>query len=202
MRQFRFTRAVAVAGVCAVVGAGAGIAGVAAAPSKKSSSSAKKSAQAKARALRANGLHGFGHRGFGGPMGAGGPPVHSEAVVPNAAGTGFDTVTTDAGVLQSVDGSKLTIKEGTAKATYKTVTLDIPSNATIVRNHAKAKLSDLKADDEVRVVTGPQGTFVMAEDAAFHKAEQAQRQRGGWGHGPDGDGPHMRPGAFGPPPAA
>ena len=45
--------------------------------------------------------------------------MHSETVIPNADGTGFVTITADAGSLKSVDGNTLHIKEGTDKATYK-----------------------------------------------------------------------------------
>src|SRR5947209_9329754 len=100
--------------VCALVGALAGIAGSAAAPSSKSSSAQKqakahKQAKAQKQALRKQ-LRFFRHGvrrgfslGFGGPMmmgppgGPGGPGgvVHAQAVVPNRGGTGFITVTTD-----------------------------------------------------------------------------------------------------------
>jgi hypothetical protein len=191
---FRFSRTTAVAAMCAVAGATAGIAGVAAAPSK--STSASKSAKAKKAAKnRAGARRGPGGPGFHGP---GGPAVHSEAVVPNAAGDGFETVTSDAGRVVSVSGNEVTVKEGTDTATYKTVTIDLGSSPKVVRNHADAKVSDLKADDYIRIVKSPQGTFVMAEDAAFRKAEEAQHANGerggrGHGHGPGGPG-------FGPPP--
>jgi hypothetical protein len=175
-------RIAVIVAVCALVGALAGIAGSAAAPSKSSkSSSASKSQSSSARqgALR---------RGPGGPgFGPGGPAVHSEAVVPNEDGTGFDTVTMDAGNLESIDGSKLTIKEGTDKATYKTVEIDVGNSPTVVRNHEKASLSDLKKDDNVRVVKGPQGTFVMAESDAFEAQERKQHR--GFRHGRFGGPP-------------
>jgi hypothetical protein len=175
-------RVVTIVAICAFAGALAGIAGSAAAPSKsktaKASKSKSKSATPSAdrRALRA---------GLGPRFGPGGPPVHSESVVPNAAGTGFDTVTMDAGNLESIDGSNLTIKEGTDKATYKTVTVDVGSDPTVVRNHAKATLGDLKTDDNVRVVKGPNGTFVIAETDDFQAQERKDhgagpgRHRGG-----------------------
>src|SRR3954454_6407025 len=75
--------------VCALVGAVAGIAGTAAAPSKKSASSAaakkkaaaqaKKNAAVRGRAFR-RGPGGRGGHGFG----PGRPALHSEAVVPQA----------------------------------------------------------------------------------------------------------------------
>ena len=198
MKNRGINRILTIVGVCAVAGALAGIAGSAAAPSKSKSSAATAKAKAKAKAqkraaaLRA-GRHdgGRGHRpggrGFGFRMGLGGPPVHSESVVPNADGTGFDTVTMDSGNLESIDGTKLTIKEGTDKATYKTVEIDVGSDAKVVRNHEEAKLSDLKADDNVHVIQGPKGNFVMAESDDFRAQERKE-------HG------DFRRGAAGPPP--
>jgi hypothetical protein len=176
--------------VCAIVGALAGIAGSAAAPSK--STQAQK-AKAKAKALkkqakaqfrtgrRAPGGPGFFFGGHGGP---GGGPVHSETVVPNADGTGFDTITEDAGKLTSVDANTLNITEGTDKAKYKDVSVDVGSSPTVIRNGATATLGDLKPDDQVRVIRGtPKGTFVIAEDAAFLAQEQKDHEGFGERHG-------------------
>ena len=99
----------------------------------------------------------------------GGPPVHSEMVVPNKDGDGFVTVTQDNGKVDSVSGDQLTITEGTQKATYKTVTVDIPGDATIVRNGKKAELSDLQAGDQVHASISPENSFVFATDASFFK---------------------------------
>jgi hypothetical protein len=84
--------------------------------------------------------------------------------VPNDKG-GFDTVTMDRGSFSSLSGEKLTITEGTKTATYKTVTLTIPSGASVTRNGEAAKLSDLKSGDTVMVAQSPQGTDVAAHDA-------------------------------------
>ena len=62
---------------------------------------------------------------------------------------------------------------------YKTVTITVPSGATVVRNGARAKLSDLAAKDEVVVTRSSDGTTVWAHDA--------QHDRGPWG-GPGGPG--------------
>ena len=186
MKNRGLNRILTIVGVCAVAGALAGIAGSAAAPSKtKASATAKAKAKAKAQkraaALRA-GRHDGGRGRPGGPgfgfrMGLGGPPVHSESVVPNADGTGFDTVTMDSGNLESIDGTELTIKEGTDKATYKTVKIDVGSDAKVVRNHEEAKLSDLKEDDNVHVIQGPKGNFVMAESDDFRAQEEKEHGR-------------------------
>jgi type II secretory pathway pseudopilin PulG len=182
--------------VCALVGAIAGIAGSAAAPSKSTQAkkAAKHAQRQKLRALK---------RAFRGGMRPGGPgpgfflggPVHAEAVIPNKDGTGFVTVTEDSGVLSSLDGTTLHIKEGTDKATYKDdVPVDVGSDAKVFRNHAAAKLSDLKSGDHVHVIQGgPRGNVVVAEDDATIAADKKRLDKWGGRH-------HFGPG--GPPPGA
>ena len=166
-------RTVMVGALCAVVGTGAGIAGGSAATSSKSKSSSKSAR--------------FSHFGRpGGPFRlGGGPPVHSEAVVPNKAGDKFITVTTDAGKVKSVSGDELTITEGTKTLTYKDVTLTIASDATVYRNGSKASLSDLKEGDHVLVSQSSDGTFVDAFDSEHRPPHPGP---GGPG-GPHGDRP-------------
>jgi hypothetical protein len=157
----------AVGAVCALVGGAAGIAA-----SSASSPAPTKAAGASVIAEGPGPRLGFGPLaerpgpwlGFGPLADAAGPPVHSENVVPNRKG-GFDSVTTDRGSFSSLSADQLTITEGTKTATYKTVTLTIPSGATVRRNGDAAKLSDLKSGDTVMVLQSPQGTVVMAFDA-------------------------------------
>jgi hypothetical protein len=145
----------AVGAVCALAGATAGIAG-----SSASSSKPTKTALPWAAIAGSPGpLLAFGPRAD-----AAGPPIHSDAVVPNDKG-GFDTVTMDRGSFSSLSGDQLTITEGTKTATYKTVTLAIPSGATVRRNGEAAKLSDLKSGDTVMVMQSPKATVVAANDA-------------------------------------
>jgi GTPase involved in cell partitioning and DNA repair len=193
MRRIRLPQLGVVIAVCALVGALAGIAGSAAAPSKSSKKSAGKSSTAGPR-------QGFRFRGGPGFHG-GGPAVHAEAVVPNKAGDGFITVTSDAGTVKSVSGNDITIDESVGKVHYKDVTVTIPDGATVIRNHAKASLSDIKAADDIRVIASSEQTIVIAEDAAFQAKERKQfRGRGPWDHhgGPGGPG---APGFNGAPPA-
>jgi type II secretory pathway pseudopilin PulG len=205
--------------VCAAVGAIAGIAGSAAAPSKSSDAQkkaqAQKLAQARKQALEKRALAMKAHR-FGRGLRLAGPafgpgfgfgPVHAEAVVPNKDGTGFVTITTDAGTLNSVDGTTVHIKEGTDKKVYKDdVAVDVGSDAKVIRNGADAKLSDLKAGDHVRVITGtPKGNIVIAEDDAwlaqqkkkFQQFRKRFREHGfrHFGFGPGGPPPGA-PGAY------
>jgi len=169
---------------CATVAAVVGIATGAAAPSKNNSNGNAAAPTfeygtaigpppgggiATAAAIKGKGPRVAFRGPAGGPGPLGGPPVHSEMVVPNKAGDGFITVTGDDGKVNSVSGSQLTITEGTEKATYKTVTLDIPSDATVVRDGDKAQLSDLQAGDQVHVSQSPDNSFVFATDSAFQQ---------------------------------
>ena len=196
MRRIKLPQLGVVIVVCALVGALAGIAGSAAAPSK----SAKKSAPATKRAFpRHAGLR-F-HRALGGP---GGPAVHGEAVVPNKAGTGFITVTMDNGTIKSINGNDVTIDESFGNLHYKDATVTIPDGATVIRNHAKASLSDLKTGDDVHVIASSEKTIVIAEDAAFRKQERQRFRKMVRDHGglPGGGPPPGAPGFNAAPPEA
>src|SRR6476659_8444951 len=124
MRRIKLPQIGVVIAVCALVGALAGIAGSAAAPTKSSKQS---SGTATKRALPRH--EGFRFHGPGGPGGVGGPPVHAEAVVPNKAGNGFITVTSDAGEIKSINGNDVTIDESVASVHYKDVTVTIRRDA-------------------------------------------------------------------------
>jgi hypothetical protein len=146
---------------CAAVGAAAGIAGSAAAPQRTKPPMFEK--------------HRDGFRG--------GPPIHSEAIVPKSGG-GFETVTGDSGKLKSRSGNELTITEGTDSEKYKDATVTIPSDATIVRNGKKASLDDLKDGDRIHVMQSPERTFVLAGDESFRPRFGHRPGRPGPGHGP------------------
>ena len=75
---------------------------------------------------------------------------------------GFKTVTFERGTVQSISGQQLTMVEGTAKATYKTVTLTIPANARVRDNGQKSTLSNVEDGQRVIVLTAPKNTFVIA----------------------------------------
>jgi hypothetical protein len=157
MKRSTIARTAAIGATCALAGAAAGIAGTSAA-----TPSATKHPELR-RWLK------FAPDGRPGvamaiPGDMAGPPVHSDTVIPNDKG-GFDTLTMDRGAFASLSGQDLTITEGTKTATYKTVTLTIPSDATVRRNGADARLSDIRAGDTVMVAQTPKGTFVDAFDA-------------------------------------
>src|SRR5947209_2339441 len=132
-------KSIAAGAACAGIGVIVGIAGAAAAPSSKKSTATSPSPPT----FRWH-MGPAGAPPRGGPGGAG-PAVHEDAIVLNRAGTAFIHESEEAGSVVSVSGDQLTIKEGIGKVTYKTVTVTIPSGAIIVRNFAKATLSDLKA---------------------------------------------------------
>jgi hypothetical protein len=175
-----------VAAVCAIAAVTAAIAQ----GSGTSKSSSTKSKAGTAHAAQA-GTPGPPGDGVGGPHGVGGPDggaVHSVSVVPDKAGTSFITLTSDRGTVQSADSGAgtITIVEGTQSATYKTLTLSVPSGAKVMRNGAGASLGDIKAKDEVSVESSSEGTTVFAMDSSFHLEH---------GHGRGGP-----PGIGGPPP--
>jgi hypothetical protein len=169
-------RVAVVIAICAFVGALAGIAGTAAAPSKSNKAAVKKAAKRQMHEVRRAFRGGF----MPGPAGPGFGPVHAEVVVPNQDGTGFLTITTDTGTLNSVDGTTVHLKEGTTQTTYKDdAAIDVGSGARVIRNGANATLSDLKQGDHVRVITGaPKGNVVIAADDAF--IQQRQKDHEGW----------------------
>jgi hypothetical protein len=160
-----FKRTGVVVGACILAGAAAGIAGSAAAPSKTSNATAAQTGTTTSTTPTTPGTP-PPDRGRGRDHGDhGGPAVHSESVELDRAGKAFITVTRDAGTVTSVSGDELQVDEAVGSVDYKTVTIKIPSDATINRNGATAKLSDLAAKDEVVVTQSSDGTTVWAHDA-------------------------------------
>lgn len=138
--------------LCAALGAGGAYIGSAVSPSSSSAAASK---------AKRSGQHAGKHRGRMGPLGR---AVHAEAVVPTKGGK-FATVTVDRGAVEKVDGAQLTLKEGTRKAAYKTVTLDVPSDAVVRINRQPGKLSDVKAGQRAIVIHGVSKTRVLVHDA-------------------------------------
>ena len=171
-RLLAHRRLIAVGAACALAGSAAGIA---------VSSAATSNNGPQRHVHRFFGPFGDGPGGPGRPgklgaLGVGGRPVHGDFVVPNSAGNGFVTITLDDGKFKSLSGDQLTITEGTQTTTYKTVTLTIPSNATVVRDGQSAKLTDLASGDQVNVIQTPTATHVGAFSANF---KQQLKQRFG-----------------------
>ncbi len=190
MKRPTIMRTAAVGATCALVGGAAGIAGSQASTNHTTKRRVAHSA-ARAEAIRSGMAIGPGFA-IGIPGDGAGPPVQSESVVPNEKG-GFDTVTMDRGTFSALSGEQLTITEGTKAATYKTVTLTIPSGATVYRNGEKATLSDIKSGDIVTVVQSPSGTVVNAFDAEHEPKLQIHKAVAG-------SGPVIKRAGAGPPP--
>lgn len=190
-----------------VVAAGCALAAITAAIAQGSGttqSSSAKSKSAAARAAQAPGPPGPPGvvAGPDGDMhGRGGGAVHSVSVVPDKAGTSFITLTSDRGAVKSVDGDAgtITIAEGTKSATYKTLTLSVPSGATIVRDGKKASLAEIKAEDHVSVSSSSEGTTVFAMDSSFRPEHDFGRGgppgMGGPPPGPEASGAEAKSGA-------
>ncbi len=189
MKRATIMRTAVVGATCAFLGAAAGIAGSSA--STNHTTKGRVGHTARIAAIKAGMAIGPGFA-IGIPGDGAGPPVHSESVVPNEKG-GFDTVTMDRGTFSSLSGEQLTITEGTKSATYKTVTLTIPSDATVYRNGEKAALSDIKSGDTVTVMQSPSGTVVNAFDAEHEPKLQIHK-------GGEGSGPVTKQAGEGPPP--
>ncbi|HXD66103.1 MAG TPA: hypothetical protein VNV17_15885 [Solirubrobacteraceae bacterium] len=140
----RHSRLLLVAVCCVAVGAGIGaIASAGAATSGSASPAAATHAKAHRGGLRRL-LH----------------AVQGSAVVRTA--DGFANVTFQRGKVDSVSGQRLTITEGTPKASYKTVSVTVPAGAVVRDNRQKATLSDVKAGQRVLVLTTPKRTYVIA----------------------------------------
>lgn len=163
------------AAVCAVLGAGVGVAASAATP-LHSNASARGSRHSAKTASAVSWGGWFGTK----------VPGHGDLVVLNKAGTGYITETIDHGTLTGVSGDHLTIREGTSSMPYKTITVTIPTGATVQRAGNSATLSALKTGDVVVVRHFSDGTAMLAGASGTT----------GWSNGP---GPGDGRGGYGPP---
>ena len=175
MHRRKRTATIALAAVCALVGAAAGIA--------ESSAATKAPSRAHLR-----------HGGFAGVPGGPGRhamAVHSTEVVLNKAGTAYITETEDSGTVTAVDptAGTITLKEGTGTVSYATPTLTIPSGSTVLLDGKTSSLEKILSGDHVSVRSSSEGTTVFAADSSFTP---------GW-HGPGGPGgpPGPGPGPWG-----
>ncbi len=146
----RHIKLLTIGAACAVAGAGASAIATAGAAGTTTSTSKPATHPAAARAAARRALL---RRG-----------VQGSVVV--ATRNGFATVTFSRGFVQAVSGQQLTIREGTKKATYKTVTLTIPAGAKVRDNGQTASLSQLTAGQRVGVLQGPNRTLVIARNAS------------------------------------
>ena len=144
-------RLLLVAVSCAAAGAAASIIATAGAATANSTHAVRGARIARARRLRRIAAR----------------TVHGTLVVRTRSG--FATVTFDRGRVDSVSGRRLTMTEGTPKATFKTVTLTIPANARVRDNRQKATLAQVKPGQRVIVVTAPKRAFVLAHAPGFRR---------------------------------
>jgi hypothetical protein len=183
MKQRSIMAILAVGATCAV--AGAAVSGVASSSAATKATAATKAAPA-GRPGRFDAPGGpRGPHGRGPGPGRGG--IHSESVVPDKDGSGFVTIVEDAGTLGAIDGTKLTLKEGTAKEAYATVDVTADGTVTVHRNGATVKLADLQVGDHVHVSKDGSNTRIDASTAAWEAKQDAA-------HGDrPGDGPGVKP---------
>jgi hypothetical protein len=147
----RHWRLLSVAVCCLALGAGVSAiatAGAATSSAGKADSSAQAAKAGKAGRARAGGLRRLARA------------VQGSAVVRTK--TGFATVTFERGRVDSVSGQRLTLTEGSAKAAYKTVTVNVPADAVVRDDRRKAALSDVKPGQRVLVFAAPKRTYVIA----------------------------------------
>jgi hypothetical protein len=87
--------------------------------------------------------------------------VHADLVVARRDGT-FPTITIDRGRIGAVSGSTVSLVEGTAKATYKSVDIALPAGAVVRVNGRRASAAELKPGMRARVLQAPRRTVVRA----------------------------------------
>jgi hypothetical protein len=143
----KHTRLFLVAICCVAGGAGASV--IAGAGAATSTAHHAAGGSAKAGKAGHKGVRGLALRSVSGQL-----VVHTKQ--------GFRTVTLDRGVVDSVSGQQLKLTEGTPKATYKTVTLTIPSTARVRDDRQTSSLSAVKPGQRVLVVQAPKRTIVIA----------------------------------------
>ncbi len=175
-----------VAATCALVGA---LGGIAESSASKSNSHATVHAAAQPSTSGAP-AGGPGGGPPGGPAGFGpgdGGSIHSVSVELNQARTGYVTVTSDGGTVQSVDttGDTVTIVEGLSSSPYKTATISVPSGATITLDGKTSTLGALVSGDHVVVRSSSDGTTtVFATDSSFTPSQGHGGPGAGWPGGP------------------
>jgi hypothetical protein len=87
--------------------------------------------------------------------------VHADLVVAAPDGT-FKNVTVDRGWITAVNGSTISLREGTKSATYKTVDITVPTGVVVRVNRHSATLGDLKPGQRAQIAQLPKRTIVIA----------------------------------------
>ncbi len=86
--------------------------------------------------------------------------VQGDLVVRTASG--FDTVSFQRGTVKSVSGAQLTLTEGTRRASYRSMTVNVPAQAVIRDDGRRTVLSSVTAGQRVLVIHAPDRTYVLA----------------------------------------
>jgi hypothetical protein len=76
--------------------------------------------------------------------------------------SGFVNVSVARGRVQAVNGDQLTLVEGTAKQSYRTVTLTLPANVKVRDDRQTSTLSQLTSGQRAVVIIGPKRGLVLA----------------------------------------
>jgi hypothetical protein len=152
MSRISTPKAIGIATACAALGAAGGVIGSAGASSSHAPSHAGAKAGFHHRHVRARVLRRV---------------VHANLVVAARHGR-FVHATLDRGTVKAVQGDKLTLREGTRRATYKTVTVTLPANARVRVDRHPAQLSDVKPGQRAAVLQAPKRAFVRAHDIRTH----------------------------------
>lgn len=75
---------------------------------------------------------------------------------------GFVKVNVARGKVKSVAGHRLTLVEGTRRATYRTVTITLPAGTRVRDNRHKATLGQISPGQRALVIKGPNRALVIA----------------------------------------
>lgn len=82
-----------------------------------------------------------------------------------ATKSGFVNVSVARGRVQSVNGDQLTLVEGTAKQTYRTVTLTLPAGVKVRDDKQASTLGQVTSGQRAVVIIGPKRGLVVAHTA-------------------------------------
>jgi hypothetical protein len=66
------------------------------------------------------------------------------------------------GTITSISGARLTLTEGTRRASYRSVTVTLPAQAAVRDDGKRASLSSVTPGQRVLVIHTPRRTFVLS----------------------------------------
>lgn len=86
--------------------------------------------------------------------------VQAELVV--ATPHGFVHVSVVRGMVKSISGHQLTLLVGTRRASYRTITVTLPSRTRVRDDHRSASLSQIRRGQRALVIRAPDRALVLA----------------------------------------